>query len=201
MPAMSTWTHAFLEALRDCGVVAEACRRAMVSSATVYARRREDADFAAQWDNALEDATDAMELEARRRAIHGIEEPVIHKGELTPVWERDEHGQVIHDHVPRRVWRAHPEGPGGAFVDELHPVPRQARNEDGTLRWLTVRKPSDPMLMFLLKGNRAKFSTERTEITGKDGAPLQVADATKRAGRIAALLELARRRKDVDDLL
>lgn len=191
---MATWTNSFLEALRETGVVAEASRRSGVNSAVAYHHRRNDADFAAQWDNAMEDATDTMEIEARRRAVHGVDEPVVYKGELTPVWERDAAGQLVYETTYRQVVR------DGELVEVPEVSLRQARNEDGSLRWLTVRKPSDAMLMFLLKGNRAKYGTERTEITGANGAPLQVADATKRAGRIAALLDLARRRK-VDDLL
>ena len=42
----------------------------------------------------------------------------------------------------------------------------------GALQWLTVRKHSDALLQFLLKGYRRRFGTERTEMTGADGAPI-----------------------------
>lgn len=201
---MAAWTNPFLNALREHGVVAQACRDAGVTSSVVYNRRREDADFAAAWDNALEDACDALELEARRRAVQGVEEPVVHQGQLTPVWERDENGEIVYDVAQVPVWVPGKDGEPGEWVDMPERRMRQARNPDGSLKWLTVRKPSDSLLMFVLKGRRREvFGTERTELTGRDGAPLQVADATKRTARMAALLALATRRKDsnVDDLV
>lgn len=43
---------------------------------------REDAAYRAQWDEALQDACDLLEREARRRAVDGWPEPVWHKGEM-----------------------------------------------------------------------------------------------------------------------
>lgn len=194
--ATQPWITPFLEALRATSNVAESARRAGVSSSTVYVLRRTDADFAAAWDNAIEDATDALEAEARYRAMYGVAEPVVHKGEFTPVWKRDEFGRAVEEPYDTGTV-----GKDGKPVMAMRPV--QEVDEHGRPVWLTVRKPSDALLMFLLKGNRAKYGTERTEITGRDGAPLQVADATARAGRIAALLGLAKGRKanDVGDLL
>lgn len=42
-----------------------------------YEERKTDEVFAAQWDEALETAIDAMELEARRRAVEGVEKPIV----------------------------------------------------------------------------------------------------------------------------
>ena len=44
--------------------------------------RRHSEDFAAQWDEALEEGTDLLEAEARRRAVTGINKPVFYKGEV-----------------------------------------------------------------------------------------------------------------------
>jgi len=74
---------------------------------------------------------------------------------------------------------------------------------DGSVVPLTVRKHSDQILALVLKGRRKRVYADRQEITGADGAPLQV-DETERAARIAAILELARSRRaqdDVSDLL
>lgn len=188
------WVQPFLAALRATGVVAEACRRAGVSTTTVYARRRADSGFATEWDQADEDATDSLEAEAWRRAVSGVEEPVVYQGQLTPVWERDEHGEIVTEQH---------ELPDGTCVSR----PRQLVI-DGHPQWLTVNKRSDTLLQFLLKGRRKRYATDRTEVTGADGAPL--VDDTKRAARVAALLELAKARKEagqgvgtsgVDDLL
>ncbi len=70
------WEKAFITALSLQGVVSYACQSAKVSRATVYEHRASHEDFAAAWDEALEVAADALELEARRRAHDGVAEPV-----------------------------------------------------------------------------------------------------------------------------
>lgn len=191
--AQQAWILPFLDALRTTGVVARACRAAGIASVTAYRLRDSDADFANDWDNALEDATDALEAEARRRALEGIEEPVIYQGQPTPIWERDEDGEIV-----MVEFDAGKDKDGNPITGRR---PRQLVI-DGKPQFLTVNKRSDPLLMFLLKGLRKKYGTETTELTGKDGAPVQV-DASTRAVRVQALLELARQRKassDVEDL-
>lgn len=187
-----TWVLGFLEALRATGNVAASCRAVDVSSALVYGLKARDADFACDWDNALEDATDTLELEARRRAVQGVDEPVVYQGQLTPVWERDADGELV-----MQEYEAGTDKDGKPVMGQR---PRQLVI-NGKPQWLTVNKKSDPMLMFLLKGLRKKYGTETTELTGKDGAPIQL-DASTRAARVASLMELARQRKatTVDDL-
>lgn len=46
----------------------------------LYNIRARDPEFAKAWDDALEEATDALEFEARRRALHGTDKPVFHRG-------------------------------------------------------------------------------------------------------------------------
>lgn len=72
----------FLESLRDCGNVALAARFCHIGRRTVYAWRKEDTDFAKAWDEAMEDAVELMEAEARRRALNGVDEPVYQGGRL-----------------------------------------------------------------------------------------------------------------------
>lgn len=187
-----TWVLGFLEALRATGNVAASCRAVGTSSSSAYNLRERDADFANDWDNALEDATDTLELEARRRAVEGVEEPVVYQGQLTPVWERDADGEIVLHKYDTGV------------VKDGKPIMGQRPRQlviDGRPQWLTIRKKSDPLLMFLLKGLRKKYGTETTELTGKDGAPVAI-DSAARAARVAALLDAAKRRKavDVEDL-
>lgn len=170
------WTHSFLRALADTGVQRAACAASGVASSVVNARRKTDADFAEAYDQALEESIDLMDHAARSRALHGVEEPVIYQGQLTPVWERDADGQVV--------------------VDIVTGNPVQARNPDGSPKWLTVTKYSDALLMFVLKGNRRRLYGDKTEVTGANGGPIQM-DEVKKASRIAALLALARDRKDI----
>lgn len=73
------WQNVFLRELARKGNVSAACRKAKVERSTAY-RAREDEEFAAAWDEALEVATEALELEARRRAATGVLEPVYQAG-------------------------------------------------------------------------------------------------------------------------
>lgn len=169
------WASPFLLNLTRTGNVSQSATRAGTGSASCYNLRRKDADFAAAWDTAVEDHTDTCEAELTRRAF-GYEEPVVYQGQLTPVWETDDKGRPILD-------------------DEDKPV--QARNLDGTLQWLTVKKFSDTLLLARVKAYRKRYSTERTELTGADGGALAV-DATARRARIASIVALANARAGGD---
>lgn len=74
------WPGVFLAALESSGNVSAAAREAGVSRQRAYEWRRSDPDFASHWDAAIEVATDALEAEARRRAVEGTEEPVFYQG-------------------------------------------------------------------------------------------------------------------------
>lgn len=120
------WQAAFIEALCDTGNVSESAKEAQVSRMYVYEQRRADQLFATAWDDALDQASDLLEKEARRRAHDGWDEPVF-----------------------------------GSMGTGL------GSGEVGT-----VRKYSDTLLIFLLKGARPEKYRDRHEITGKDGTPL-----------------------------
>jgi hypothetical protein len=169
--------HAFLTNLGRGCTVSEAAAAARMSSSAFYALRKRDADFAEAWRLALEDSADLLEREAWRRAVDGREEPIVHQGQFTPEWERDERGNVL-------------------VVDDK---PVQARNADGSLKYLTVRKPSDSLLALLLKGRRKDVFSDRTELTGANGGPVEM-NPTEKASRIAALLGAVRARQNNEDL-
>ena len=76
------WKPAFIEVLRTTGNVTLAAQHAGQSRNQVHDVRQRSKRFAAQWDNALEEATDLLEAEARRRAFTGIDKPVFFKGEV-----------------------------------------------------------------------------------------------------------------------
>lgn len=84
-PKKKDWKPQFLDALRDLGVVRAACEKAGVPYRTAYNHREQEEAFAADWDEALEQAADLMELEARRRAVEGVEKRVYHQGEQIDV--------------------------------------------------------------------------------------------------------------------
>jgi hypothetical protein len=48
----------------------------------MYDLRDEDPTFAAEWDNAIEEAADKLEGEAWRRAVEGINKPIYYQGDL-----------------------------------------------------------------------------------------------------------------------
>ncbi|MFV0679999.1 terminase [Ottowia sp.] len=57
----------------------------------------------------------------------------------------------------------------------------------------TVKKYSDTLLIFLLKGGKPEKYRERAEISGPGGGPIEVSD-TERAARLAGLMALAQQR-------
>jgi hypothetical protein len=81
----------FVEALAETGNVTAAVRLAGTSRTRAYELRKTDPAFAAAWDEAEQVAADKLEAEAWRRAVDGIEEPMVSGGKLV----RDDNGQPI----------------------------------------------------------------------------------------------------------
>jgi hypothetical protein len=87
------WKPVFLRALAQTGLVSEAAKHANITVRTVQRARDtknragpnllEAQTFARDWDNALEQFSDSVELEIKRRAIDGVEResPIYYKGE------------------------------------------------------------------------------------------------------------------------
>lgn len=186
------WKDRFLAALRVVPVVQYACDAASIQRCTAYRARKTDKAFAEAWEDAMESGVDQAELEAFRRGVSGYEEPVVYQGQLTPIWERDEHGDVVMHQVPCDPYKV-----GDQLVEFKH-VPKQARDANGKPMWLTIRKHSDAMLSMWLKGRRKSVFADRTEITGADGGPLAVDETTRRA-RMAAILNEAKQRRAAED--
>ena len=81
----------FLKALAETGIVRTAVDIAGTSRTRVYELRKRDTIFAAAWDEAEEQAADALEAEAWRRAVVGMPEPLVSAGRVV----RDDDGQPI----------------------------------------------------------------------------------------------------------
>jgi len=81
----------FLKALAETGSVATSAAVAGTSRTRVYELRKTDPAFASAWEDSEEIAADRLEEEARRRAVKGVEEPLVSAGKLV----RDENGQPI----------------------------------------------------------------------------------------------------------
>lgn len=74
------WQPAFLDAFRSTGMVTAACEAAGVSRSAAYEARQRDEDFALAWHDVEEETTEAMEREAYRRGVEGVERPVYQGG-------------------------------------------------------------------------------------------------------------------------
>jgi hypothetical protein len=74
------WAPRFLAALVKSPNVSGACRKVKIGRQTAYDRRRTDPEFAAAWDDAVEQSTDELVGEMYRRAKEGVEKPVFHQG-------------------------------------------------------------------------------------------------------------------------
>ena len=74
------WHNAFLETLAATGNVTASAKSVDRTRAAAYLARKKSKRFREQWDEALEQAIDNLELEARRRAQTGVQKPVFYKG-------------------------------------------------------------------------------------------------------------------------
>lgn len=69
--------ESFLVELAQRGNITDACKAAGIGRRTVYDWREADPAFAAAWDDAISTAVDTAEREAWRRAVEGIDKPLI----------------------------------------------------------------------------------------------------------------------------
>lgn len=65
------WADEFLKQFTGLGTVRGACRAVKIAPSTAYRLRDRDPEFAAEWDEREEEATDELEEEAKRRALDG----------------------------------------------------------------------------------------------------------------------------------
>lgn len=79
---LAVWVNPFLDALRKLGNVAHSSKAAGIDRGSLYRYRARHPDFARRWQDAIDEATDVLELEARRRAVVGVERPVYQGGKL-----------------------------------------------------------------------------------------------------------------------
>ena len=136
---------AVLRAFSECGRVDLACKAAGVDRSMHYDWLKKHPDYAAAFERMREQALDMLEDEAWRRAREGFDEPVFHAGKQAQMFARDADGQPV-------------KGPDGKFVA----VPA------------VVRRYSDGVLTFLLKGRRKQVYGDRIEHTGAGGAAIEV---------------------------
>lgn len=151
------WKIKFLASLAETDNVTLSCKVSGVDPKTAYKHRENDKEFAAAWVLAMESAADVLELEARRRAVEGVLEPYVYEGQVA--------GQYV--------------DPGGKPCDPAHPGAR--------FEAIMIRKYSDGLLQFLLRGSRPKKYRERVDVRhGIDDGPRTAAEGETEAAEILA---------------
>lgn len=87
-PVSEARKRVFLKVLAETGIVRAASRAASPeadpkhgAAATFHQLRKRDAEFAAQWNQALAEADERLEEAAYARAVEGINEPVFQRGQ------------------------------------------------------------------------------------------------------------------------
>ena len=126
---------AFLEAFARVGTITHAAEIAGIERDTHYGWLERDPAYALLYEQAEGKAADTLEREARRRAVDGIDEPVIYQGQVS-----------------------------GTYLDMAgRPVPPGDPQAEAFVP-LTVKKYSDILLIFLLKGARPEKYREGIDV-------------------------------------
>ncbi|MDA1095621.1 MAG: hypothetical protein O3A25_20540 [Acidobacteria bacterium] len=71
------WQTPFLAAMKNSGNVRASCDAAGITRSVAYKSRNRHPAFAAQWDEALQDAIDTLEAVAWQRARTGLSDQVL----------------------------------------------------------------------------------------------------------------------------
>ena len=82
MDMTDPWIDIFLRELRVHGLINTAATTAGVTRRRVEREAEKNPEFEYAMESALEAAADELELEARRRAVEGVEKGVYHQGTL-----------------------------------------------------------------------------------------------------------------------
>jgi len=172
----------FLTLLREVPNVTRAARTLGLAPKTFRNYKKTNKEFSQAWDDALDESIERMEQEVHRRAIEGMDEPLVHQGSFTYLYELDERGRAVKDE---------------------NGIPKLKLDKNGQPAIATVKKYSDQLAMFLLKAHRPEKYRERSEVNfnNPDGS-LAMTEAEK-AARISAILASAqvRRENDASDLV
>jgi hypothetical protein len=148
--------RAFLAAYAACGLVTNAAKAAGISRELHYDWLAADARYAETFRGKATDlAGDSLEEEGRRRAHRGVRELVLWQGTVVtvPVFERVTGLPVM--------------------VDQVNPETGEVRRVQKH-KPLWKRKYSDSLMQTFLKAKRPEFR-DKTEHSGKDGAPIAIA--------------------------
>lgn len=142
---------AFLLAFRDTAVVRYSAEAAGVSRQAVDYWRKHDKPFARRYEEAETDAADRIRQEVIRRAVEGVEEPLVSGG------------QLVYEQVPML-------NKDGSPVEDKYGRPKYQRGPR-----VTVRKYSDTLMAHLAQWRLPEAKRERagasvTVDTNADGS-------------------------------
>lgn len=162
------WGPTFLNHLSRTANIRDSAIAAGVARTTVYQRRDNDTAFASQMASALDDAVDALELEARRRACDGLVRVKFHQG------------QPIMVPIP---------GPDGQ--------PMTNEDGEVILVPYVEREYSDTLMIFLLKAHRPEKYRDRHQVEHTGNVVIEVAETvvrtrTEASAALAAVAEAGR---------
>lgn len=162
---------AFCAALAETANIGRACKAVGIGRTTAYDWRDDDPEFAAMWDRAMTIGVTALEDEAKRRAFEGVEEPIIHQGQ-------------IQYEVREKLTRA-----GKPILDRVTKQPKleAVRNEDGSRKMATVRKYSDSLVPLLLKAHGGDRYRDNSKIEMAGSLDLRHLDNDELEDEIAKL--------------
>jgi hypothetical protein len=139
----------FLQHLREIPNIARAARLAGFSRQHAFDEKKANPEFAKQWEEALAESLERMELIAHQRAFDGIGKPLTYQGQLT--YERDFTAKEIDPETGHEVFVA------------PHLAPYK-RDVDGKLIAITIPEVSDSLLMFMLRAHLPDKYRERQDV-------------------------------------
>lgn len=150
----------FLAVLIETGNVSEAARAVNVSRNAVYLLKERDVGFAKLWDEAVETSIDALELEARRRALHGYEKPVWYKGEQVGTMTE------YSDRLIELLLKAHRPN---KFRERVELSQGQSSGEAEQMRELIQAARNDPKLKKAIRDTEDQLRRIESKIITKGG--------------------------------
>ncbi len=98
-PTKRTKQDVFLDEFAQHGNVTLACRAARIQRSTMYRWKEKSETFLFRYNQAFEEAKDAIRAEIYRRAVEGVVEPVVSHGQLVYEYEpvKDKEGKPRFD--------------------------------------------------------------------------------------------------------
>lgn len=150
----------FLAVMTETGNVSEACRVVNVSRNAVYRLKGRDITFSDLWNEAVDTSVDALEIEARRRAIRGYKKPVWYKGKQV--------GTITEysDRLLELLLKAHRPD---KFRERVEHSTGQSSGEAEQMRELIQAARNDPKLKKLIRDTEDQIRKIESKVITKDG--------------------------------